>query len=267
MTGFDFAQNDAEKQALATQAQAMQQQPPEKLNKPTWEQITKILRDDKLRGFRVDIETDSTVMPDAAAEQQNRIELLTAISGFVTGIAPAVQSGAIPMDLAKEMLSFGVRAFKVSPQLEDALDQIGQNDGQDEKGQAAQMKVKELEQQMQQMQQELQDKRAEGQKMQNDAQVAQMNAQNDALKLQIDQFNAETNRIKVMQEAQPQDTGPDAAKLQIEQMKLALEERIAKLDSDTQILIEQMKINEKMCEKTLDIDSEVSAHYQHNPME
>jgi len=267
MTGFDFAQNDAEKQALATQAQAMQQQPPEKLNKPTWEQITKILRDDKLRGFRVDIETDSTVMPDAAAEQQNRIELLTAISGFVTGIAPAVQSGAIPMDLAKEMLSFGVRAFKVSPQLEDALDQIGQNDGQDEKGQAAQMKVKELEQQMQQMQQELQDKRAEGQKMQNDAQVAQMNAQNDALKLQIDQFNAETNRIKVMQEAQPQDTGPDAAKLQIEQMKLALEERIAKLDSDTQILIEQMKINEKMCEKTLDIDSEVSDYYQHNPME
>jgi len=117
------------------------------------------------------------------------------------------------------------------------------------------------------MQQALQDKQSEQQKMQVDAQVAQMNAQNESLKLQIDQFNAETNRIKVMQEAQPEDSGIEAAKLQIEQMKLELEERIAKLDSDTKILIEQMKIGGKMCEKTLDIDSEVSAYSQHNPME
>ena len=96
----------------------------------------------------MDIETDSTVMPDAATEQQNRIELLTAISGFVTGIGPAVQSGAIPMDLAKEMLTFGVRAFKVSPQLEDALDQIG---GEKESGQSAQ-----AQQQMQMQQQQMQ---------------------------------------------------------------------------------------------------------------
>lgn len=130
MTGFDLAQNDAEKQAIQFQHQAMQsagqQVPaPEKLNKPTWEQITKLLRDDKLRGFRVDIETDSTVQPDAAQEQKNRIELLSSITSFVQGVAPAVQSGAVPLDLAKELLTFGVRAFKVSPQLEDALDTIG----------------------------------------------------------------------------------------------------------------------------------------------
>lgn len=130
MTGFDLAANDAEKQALQVQAQAaeaqgMKAQGLDKLNKPTWEQIVALLRDDRLRGFRVDIETDSTVQPDAGQEQKNRVELLTAITGFVQGVAPAVQSGAISMDLAKEMLTFGVRAFKVSPQLEDALDTIG----------------------------------------------------------------------------------------------------------------------------------------------
>lgn len=162
MTGFDLAQNDAEKQALQLQAQATQQAP-DKLNKPTWEQITKILRDDKLRGFRVDIETDSTVMPDAATEQKNRIELLGAISQFVTDIAPAVQSGAIPMDLAKEMLTFGVRAFKVSPQLEDALDSIG---GEKESGESAQAQqaMQMQQQQMQQQFQEAQQQIAEQQK-------------------------------------------------------------------------------------------------------
>ena len=131
MTGFDLAANDEEKAALQTQAQAAQAagakpQGLDKLNKPTWEQVIALLRNEKLRGFRVDIETDSTVQPDAAEEQKNRIELLTAVTQFVQGVAPAVQSGAISLDLAKEMLTFGVRAFKVSPQLEDALDQIGQ---------------------------------------------------------------------------------------------------------------------------------------------
>ena len=37
------------------------------------------------------------------------------------------------MDLAKEMLSFGVRAFKVSPQLEDALDALGGDQDQPQK--------------------------------------------------------------------------------------------------------------------------------------
>ena len=143
---------------------------------------------------------------------------------------------------------------QIPPQVQQAIQQ-------------AQQHIQQQDQVIQEMQQALQDKQSEQQKMQVDAQVAQMNAQNESLKLQIDQFNAKTNRIKVMQEAQPQDDGLDAAKLQIEQMKLELEERIAKLDSDTKILIEQMKIGGKVCEKTLDIDNEVSTHYQHNQME
>jgi hypothetical protein len=42
----------------------------------------------------------------------------------VTGIAPAVQAGSIPKDVALEFLSFGARGFKMSPQLEEAIDRM-----------------------------------------------------------------------------------------------------------------------------------------------
>jgi len=252
MTGVDLAMNAQEKQQIQQQImmaqQAGQQMPaPAKLNKPTWEEIMQILRSDKLRGFRVDIETDSTVQPDATEEQKNRIELLSAVTGFLQGVGPAVQMGAIPIGVAKEMLSFGMRAFKVSPQMEEALDQMGNEEGQDDKGQAqaAQMKSKEMEQQIQQMNQELQDKRAEEQKMQIDAQVAQMNAQNAAKKLEIEQFNAETARGKAMSDAQPEDLSIENAKLQLEQQRIDLEARTAKLEADTAILLKQMDMQQQ----------------------
>lgn len=190
MTGFDLAQNDAEKQAMQMQLQAMKaagQNVPEpaKLKKPTWEQIVKLLRDDRLRGFRVDIETDSTVQPDAAQEQKNRIELLTSITSFVQGVAPAVQSGAVPMELAKELLTFGVRAFKVSPQLEDALDTIGAKEqgpeGQPDPAQE-QMKQMQMQAQMRKTEAEV----AESEAKANEANAKAAEAQAKAKKAQVE---------------------------------------------------------------------------------
>lgn len=165
ITGVELAMDDAEKQMLQKQAQAMAQmgqqaKPDPRLRKPTWEQVMTVLRDDKLRGFKVDIETDSTIQPDADAEQKNRIEFLTAISAFAEKVGPMVQTGLMPMDIAKELLSFGVRAFKVSPQLEDALDQLG---GEGDNGAA----------QVQQMKAEMQQKDAQIEEMQQALKGAQ----------------------------------------------------------------------------------------------
>jgi len=93
------------------------------------QQIMELLRNDRLRGFRVDVETDSTVQPDADTEQKNRTEFIGGVTQFLTAAAPAVQSGAMPIEVAKEFLSFAARAFKVSPQLEDALDKLGGDQG------------------------------------------------------------------------------------------------------------------------------------------
>lgn len=185
MTGFDLAQNDAEKQAIQFQHQAMQsagqQVPaPEKLNRPTWEQITKLLRDDKLRGFRVDIETDSTVQPDAAQEQKNRIDLLTAVTTYIEKVGPSVQSGAIPLPLAKELMTFGVRGFKVSPQLEDALDTIGNDKNQ---GGAQQDPAQE---QMKQMMQQVEARKADAEAREAEAKAAEAEAKAKAAQLQTE---------------------------------------------------------------------------------
>ena len=119
----------AEIQAQLAQAQmeAMQTgqefQPPEEMPL-TIDDVVKVLRDDKLRSYHIDIETDSTVFEDAEAEKAGRTELLTAMSGFLQQWMPVAQMGGAPMvKLGFDMLSFGVRGFKAGRQLEDSLDE------------------------------------------------------------------------------------------------------------------------------------------------
>ena len=159
------------------------------------QQIMEMLRNDKLRGFNVDVETDSTIQPDASEEQKNRIEFLTAVSGFVTGIGPAVQSGAMPKDVALEFLSFGARGFKMSPQLEDAIDRIGQPEKEDPQ--------KAQQQHMQQaaMQADMTVKQAEAQRAQAEALEAQAKAK------EADAKAREANARATIMEAQMQQMG------------------------------------------------------------
>jgi hypothetical protein len=127
MTGLDFPMTKAE--AMAPVLQAQQQamatgQPPQEMPTPasSWEEIMALLQDDQLRSFRVDIETDSTIQPDEQEEKQSRIEFMEGVGGFLQNVAPMVQVGVVPADLAKEMLGFVVRGFRVGRELEHALD-------------------------------------------------------------------------------------------------------------------------------------------------
>jgi hypothetical protein len=86
-------------------------------------EMIQILRSDKLRSYRIDIETDSTVFEDAEAEKQSRTELLKSISEFVTAWFPIIAAKPQLLPLAFEMLSFGVRGFKAGRQLEESIEQ------------------------------------------------------------------------------------------------------------------------------------------------
>lgn len=90
------------------------------------EQIYGLLSNEKLRGFRVDIETDSTVAADEQEEKKSRNEFLQSVVQFIGGVAPLVKGGVLPIEVARGMLEFGARAYKVGPQLEELLGQIGQ---------------------------------------------------------------------------------------------------------------------------------------------
>lgn len=128
----------AQAQQAAMMAQQAGQQPPAPpqpppeiaqmmplMAKPSWEDVLAVLRSDKLRGFKVDIETDSTIQPNADEERQQRIDLLTSVTGFLGTSAPLVQQGMLSADLVRELALFGIRSFKTAPTVEAALEQIG----------------------------------------------------------------------------------------------------------------------------------------------
>ena len=99
---------------------------PETLSRITATQVTKevvqVMRDDALRSFTIDIETDSTVAPDDQQEKQGVAEFLTAMSNYlgqVTPIVTAQPSAAAP--LGKIML-WMTRKFKIARDVESEIE-------------------------------------------------------------------------------------------------------------------------------------------------
>jgi len=103
-----------------------------------FQQAMQVLRSDDMRGYQIDIETDSTVFEDAEAEKQSRVEMLTAMGGMAQQWMPVVQMGGPPMlKLVGELMSFGVRGFKAGRTMEDSIDEAFQQLAQQQQ-QAAQ---------------------------------------------------------------------------------------------------------------------------------
>ena len=87
--------------AAEQMGQPGQQQPPQQQQEPDQavveyqqkaqqlQEALAIIKDEKLRGFRVDIETDSTIQPDEDAEKERANEFLTAVGGFIQQIGAA----------------------------------------------------------------------------------------------------------------------------------------------------------------------------------
>jgi len=131
MTGVDLPQ--AQQKLMAQQAAMMAQQagqpvPPEieqVLSVPSWDEVLQVLRSDAMRGYRVDIETDSTVQADVARLKTNAAEFVQGFGGFIQAVGPAVQAGAMPMDVVADLLTAFARNFKLGRQAEDALERMG----------------------------------------------------------------------------------------------------------------------------------------------
>jgi hypothetical protein len=101
-------------------------------------QAIELLRNDKLRGFRIDIETDSTIQGDAEQEKQARIQFVEGVTKFIE-TAAQVTSG-IPefAPLAAKMLQFAVRGFRVGRDLESAIEEFAEKAELDAKAKAGQ---------------------------------------------------------------------------------------------------------------------------------
>lgn len=92
---------------------------------PVGPEMIALLRDDGLRNYRIDVETDSMVAQNRAADQEAMNGLLQGVVSYMTGMAPLVASGAVPMEAAKAMLLAAVKLYpSMGREVEDALNQI-----------------------------------------------------------------------------------------------------------------------------------------------
>lgn len=81
-----------------------------------------LMQNDILRQYRIDVETDSTIRADVTRAQNNISQFVSGFGQFVTSVGPLVQQGAMPPEVAIEMMVSFSRAFKLGRQVEDALD-------------------------------------------------------------------------------------------------------------------------------------------------
>jgi hypothetical protein len=128
MTGLPLMFEEDKKRIQLALEQAQTQptdSPPPEVEKamaaPSWEVVLELLRDDKLRSYKIDIETNSTIDAEAAQDKQDIAELLNSVSQFLNGVAPLIEKGVLPFEIAKEMLLSVSRRYTFGPQLEDAL--------------------------------------------------------------------------------------------------------------------------------------------------
>lgn len=88
------------------------------------DQILEILRNDTIRDYRIDVQSDSMVALEDKGAQEQTAAFLQAINQFFAMVTPLVQSGAIPMEAAKQILAIVSRKFKMGEEFESALDSM-----------------------------------------------------------------------------------------------------------------------------------------------
>lgn len=131
---FGQAQQQAAEMAKQTGQQPPPMPPPgipqpteemvEALKEPSWEQIMGVLRNEKLRGFIVDVETDSTIEPDQQAQQQAATEFVAAVAQFMTAALPIMQAEPAAVDFLGELMAWTTRQWKGADTIEGAVDEF-----------------------------------------------------------------------------------------------------------------------------------------------
>jgi hypothetical protein len=207
-----------------------------------------LLRDEKLRGFRVDIEVDSTVFADAAQEKQDRIEFIESTTKYLqTAMALSAQMPEITPLLGK-LLQFGVRGFRVGRDLESAIEDFCDEAEEMAKKKAAappppnpeQVKAQAA---MATAQSDLQQAQIKSKgdlqqtqmKAQADAQQGQAEVQRQQVEAQAEAANSQAEMQRTMMDMKMQ-----VMEQQLEKQKLQLE--VAKMNHEKHMgIIESMK--------------------------
>jgi hypothetical protein len=94
------------------------------LQMPSWEDVLGVMHSEKRQQYRIDVETDSTIAGTLSSDMQGLSQVLQAVSQTITGLAPLVQDGALPVDAAKELVMAVIRRSRMGMAVEDAFDKM-----------------------------------------------------------------------------------------------------------------------------------------------
>tara|TARA_R110001583_G_scaffold8602_2_gene41148 strand:+ start:1222 stop:3141 length:1920 start_codon:yes stop_codon:yes gene_type:complete len=98
---------------------------PEVLERMTGVEITdemvEIMRNDKLRSYQIDVETDSTVFADEEQIKRTRIEFANVMGGYLVQAIEATRAAPELTPIAFQILKFVSGAWKVGRQFEDVI--------------------------------------------------------------------------------------------------------------------------------------------------
>lgn len=75
-------------------------------------------------GYRIDVETDSTVRADVTRKKQEATEFMSASSAFFASVGPLVQQGVMPANAAITIYGSFARLFNLGKAIEDVLDDL-----------------------------------------------------------------------------------------------------------------------------------------------
>lgn len=215
MTGLPYLdEQQKEEQRLMLQHAQMQASmskqpiPPEVLEKaqmPAWTDVLAMLKDDVQRAYRIDIESNSTVQPEATEDQKNIAEVMNALAQYMNGIAPLVTSGALPFEAAQSMMLAISRRFRFGNEIEEHIMKMKPPEKDDPKAaeQAAQQ-AKQAEMQAQQQAEQIK-LQAESQKFQAEKQFeaqsmqADMQAKKELLAMELESKERIAEKVAVIQ--------------------------------------------------------------------
>lgn len=120
--------NPEQAQPIIQQAQAQVQQAQGRLQEleqeVTIDACMKLLRDERVRPFALDIETDSTIAPDENAQKQRATEYTQSMAAILAQAVPAVQALPQIAPLVADTLKFMQGQYRVGRQMDQTVDEF-----------------------------------------------------------------------------------------------------------------------------------------------
>jgi hypothetical protein len=192
------------------------------MRQPKWADVLGMLRDDTQRAYRVDIETNSTIAPEASEDQQQITEMMTAMGQFLNGVAPLVAKGVMPFQIAQSMLLAISRRFQFGTEVEGFIQQMAEPPKEDPA------------------------KNAEAMKQQAEMQLEQARLQFETQKVQAE-FQ-QTTQVELGKHQREVEAAKQSQMLAMETLRLQHEHEMHKLEAERRLKLSELQ-SDKMIEE------------------